>query len=91
MGILFRKSFKAGPLKVNMGKRGLTSWGWVFGPLSWNSRTKAWRIDLPGPFSWTSKKSTDTTWFTKTMMVVMALIVVALVAGVFYIGNMVGL
>lgn len=55
MTIIFRKRFRIGPFVINAGKNGFTSWGLKFGKVSWNSRTRAWRIDLPGPFSWKSK------------------------------------
>ncbi len=54
MPILFRKLMKFGPLVINAGKSGFTSWGLQVGPWSWNSRTRAHRVDLPGPLSWSS-------------------------------------
>ncbi|HEX6497747.1 MAG TPA: DUF4236 domain-containing protein [Micromonosporaceae bacterium] len=54
MGLLFRKVVRFGPLHLNFGKRGLSSWSLKVGRWSWNSRTRASRVDLPGPFSWRS-------------------------------------
>ncbi len=55
MALVFRKRLKLGPLVFNFGKNGFTSWGLKLGAWSWNSRTRAHRVDLPGPFSWRSK------------------------------------
>lgn len=60
MGLIFRKSLKLGPIKLNFGKRGFTSWGFKVGVWSWNSRTRAHRVDLPGPFSWSSSTQKKT-------------------------------
>jgi hypothetical protein len=54
MPIHFRKRMKFGPLVFNFGKSGFTSWGLQIGRWSWNSRTRAQRVDLPGPTSWSS-------------------------------------
>jgi hypothetical protein len=54
MPIIFRKRFRFGPFVVNAGRNGFTSWGLKIGRWSWNSRTARHRVDLPGPFSWTS-------------------------------------
>jgi hypothetical protein len=54
MGLRFRKVFRFGPLKLNFGKGGLTSWGFKVGRWSWNSRSRRHTVDLPGPVSWTS-------------------------------------
>ncbi len=54
MPILFRKRVRIGPLVINAGRTGITSWGVKIGPWSWNSRTRTQRVDLPGPFSWSS-------------------------------------
>jgi hypothetical protein len=56
MALLFRKSFKFGPLHFNYGKNGFTSWSIKIGRWSWNSRTRKQRVDLPGPLSWRSGK-----------------------------------
>ena len=53
--ILFRKAFRIGPLVLNFTPKGFSSWGLKIGRWSWNSRTRAHRYDLPGPFSWRSK------------------------------------
>jgi hypothetical protein len=52
MGLQFRKVVKFGPLRLNLGRTGLSSWSLKLGRWSWNSRTRASRVDLPGPFSW---------------------------------------
>lgn len=55
MGFIFRKTLRLGPLRLNFTKNGLSSWSFKIWRWSWNSRTKAHRVDLPGPASWTSK------------------------------------
>lgn len=55
MSILFRKSIPLGPLRLNFSKSGV-SWSLHLGPWSWNSRTRAQRVDLPGPFSWRGRR-----------------------------------
>lgn len=54
MPIVFRKRLRFGPFVWNFSRNGFTSWGVKIGPWSWNSRTRAQRVDLPGPISWTS-------------------------------------
>jgi hypothetical protein len=54
MGIVFRRPMKFGPLRFHFTQRGFSSWGLKVGRWSWNSRTRAHRVDLPGPFSWKS-------------------------------------
>lgn len=56
MSLLFRKSFKFGPLRFNFTKGGMSSWTFKIGRWSWNSRTRAHRVDLPGPWSWKQDK-----------------------------------
>ncbi len=56
MPLTFRKTIRLGPVRFNFGRGGFTSWGVKLGPWSWNSRTRAHRVDLPGPMSWTSKR-----------------------------------
>ena len=56
MPILFRKSHKFGPLRVHITQSGLSSWSLKIGRWSWNSRTRAHRVDLPGPLSWRQKR-----------------------------------
>jgi len=53
MGIIFRKSIKLGPLRLNLSKRGASLTAKA-GPASVNSRSRRVRVNLPGPFSWTS-------------------------------------
>ncbi|GAA0933635.1 DUF4236 domain-containing protein [Virgisporangium aurantiacum] len=55
MPVHFRKRMKFGPLIFNFGKSGFTSWGIKIGRWSWNSKTRAQRVDLPGPTSWSSR------------------------------------
>lgn len=52
MSIRARRSFRFGPLRLNVTQRGFTSWGLKVGPWSWNSRTRAHRLNLPGPLYW---------------------------------------
>lgn len=53
--ILFRKSFNLlGILRVNFSKTWPPSLTWHVGPWSWNTRTRAHRVDLPGPLSYRS-------------------------------------
>lgn len=54
MAIVFRKRLRFGPPVINAGRRGFTSWGLKVGRWSRNSRTRAHRVDLPGPLSWSS-------------------------------------
>jgi Protein of unknown function (DUF4236) len=56
MGLLFRSRKRLGPLVLNFTQRGFSSWGLKIGPWSWNSRTRAHRVDLPGPLSWKQDK-----------------------------------
>lgn len=56
MAMLFRKTLRFGPLWLNFSKTGM-SWSIHLGPWSWNSRTRAQRVDLPGPFSWRGRRS----------------------------------
>ena len=64
MPIRLRKKWRLGPrwlnLNVNATQKGLTSWGTQLGPLSWNSRRRTKRLDLPGPFHWESKRKPKT-------------------------------
>ncbi|HLT11674.1 MAG TPA: DUF4236 domain-containing protein [Micromonosporaceae bacterium] len=55
MPLIFRKSFKFGPLRFNFTKKGFSSWSIRIWRYSWNSRKRAHRFDLPGPASWSSK------------------------------------
>jgi Protein of unknown function (DUF4236) len=57
MGLIFRKTIRLGPLRLNFTKHGFSSWSVKIWRWSWNSRTRAHRVDLPGPASWTSKSS----------------------------------
>ncbi|HEV7899769.1 MAG TPA: DUF4236 domain-containing protein [Planosporangium sp.] len=55
MPLNFRKVVKFGPIRLNFGRKGLSSWSTKIGRWSWNSRTRRQNVDLPGPFSWRSK------------------------------------
>lgn len=87
--MLFRKSMRFGPLKLNFGKRGFTSWGLKLGPWSWNSRTKSYRVDLPGPFSWTSKGGSSR--FARVMLAVCGIGLTTLIALAFWAASWLGL
>ena len=90
MSIIFRKRLRFGPFVVNAGKRGFTSWGLKVGPWSWNSRTRAQRIDLPGPFSWTSKGS-STTRFVRVMIGLGVVGIGTLATLILYVASRLGL
>jgi hypothetical protein len=57
MPLMFRKTVRLGPLHLNFGNKGFSSWSIKLGRFSWNSRTRGARVDLPGPVSWKSSKS----------------------------------
>jgi len=59
MPLMFRKVVRIGPLHLNFGKNGFSSWSIKIGKWSWNSRTRENRVDLPGPLSWRSGGSRD--------------------------------
>ena len=54
MPLMFRKIVRLGPLHLNFGRGGMSSWSIKIGKWSWNSRTRKQRVDLPGPLSWRS-------------------------------------
>jgi hypothetical protein len=54
MPFLFRKSVRFGPYRANLSKSGV-SHTLKIGPVSTNSRQRRIRVDLPGPFAWTSQ------------------------------------
>lgn len=56
MGLVYRRVVKFGPLRLHLSRRGISSWSIKLGPWSWNSRAKAHRVDLPGPFSWRGRR-----------------------------------
>lgn len=63
-GVRGRTRKKYGPVIVNGASEGffkwrLTSVGLEIGEWSWNSRSRRHRVDLPGPYSWTSKKQKE--------------------------------
>ena len=57
MALLFRSRKKIGPIILNYTEHGFSSWSIKLGRWSWNSRTRANRVDLPGPLSWRQNKS----------------------------------
>jgi len=60
MPLHFRRQISMGPIKINIGRKGYSSWGLKIGRWSWNSRTHQHSVDLPGPMSWrTRRKSTS--------------------------------
>jgi Protein of unknown function (DUF4236) len=56
VGIIFRRTWKLGPLRLNFTQGGFSSWSLKIGRWSWNSKARAHRVDLPGPFSWKQDK-----------------------------------
>lgn len=51
-GLRWRKRWHVAPgVYANASRRGL-SWTLKVGPWSWNSRRRAYRMDLPGPLWW---------------------------------------
>ncbi|MDI1462426.1 DUF4236 domain-containing protein [Catellatospora sp. KI3] len=57
MSLVFRKVMRIGPLRLNFTRNGLSSWTFKIGRWSWNSKTRAHRVDLPGPLSWKQDKA----------------------------------
>lgn len=57
MALLFRKTMRIGPLRLNFTQGGFSSWSFKIGRWSWNSKTRAHRVDLPGPLSWKQDKN----------------------------------
>ena len=51
MRLTFRKTVRVGPVRLNFGRSGFTSWGLKFGRVSWNARTRKTSVDLPGPIN----------------------------------------
>jgi hypothetical protein len=60
MPLRARKSIRLGSRRLHLAwhftQTGYTSWSVKVRPWSWNSRTRAHRVDLPGPVHWTSKR-----------------------------------
>jgi hypothetical protein len=52
MGLRFTSRPRFGPFRFNLGRRGLSSISFVFGPITRNFRSGRTTVDLPGPFSW---------------------------------------
>lgn len=56
MGLSARKRISLYFVSWNFTLHGLSSYTIrPFPKVSWNSRTRRWTIDLPGPLKWTSK------------------------------------
>jgi hypothetical protein len=55
MPLNYRKVYRFGPLHINVGRKGVSSWSIKIWRWSWNSRTHKQNVDLPGPLSWRSK------------------------------------
>ena len=55
MGFGFRKTINLGPLAFNLSKSGV-SVSVRAGIWSWNTRTRRHRVNLPGPWHWTSRR-----------------------------------
>jgi hypothetical protein len=53
MPMLYRQTFRLGPFRWNTSRSGV-SFTFKLGRFSWNSRNQKARVDLPGPFAWTS-------------------------------------
>ena len=51
MRLTFRKRVKAGPVRLNFGRNGFTSWGLKWWRASWNAKTRKTSVDLPGPIN----------------------------------------
>lgn len=56
-----RKRVRLGPLVLHFSSAGflrwrLTSWGLKVGRWGWNARTRRHRVDIPGPWHWTSAR-----------------------------------
>lgn len=56
MPLRFRRRVRLGPVILNFSNSGM-SWTLKVGPWSWNSRTRAQTVDLPGPVSWTGRRT----------------------------------
>ena len=54
MGLRMRDQVRLGPIRLHFTQKGFSSWSIKFGPWSWNSRKRRQRVDLPGPWHWTS-------------------------------------
>lgn len=55
MPLHFRRTVRLGPLRVHLTERG-PSWSVKLGPLSWSSRARASRVDLPGGVSYRPRR-----------------------------------
>jgi hypothetical protein len=54
---MHRKYLELVIVRINYNLGGVTSWTFrpIPGLVSWNSRTRRWRVGLPGPFYWESQ------------------------------------
>lgn len=50
----WRRTLRLGPLRWNFTQSGFSSWSLRVGPWSWNSRSQAHRVDLPGALHYVS-------------------------------------
>lgn len=60
MSVQGRKRLTLGPITINLVsflRWRITSWGIKVWRLSRNSRTRKWRFDIPGPFTWRSEST----------------------------------
>lgn len=55
MPFTFRKRLRLGPLFINIGKAGFTSWGVKLGPFTWNGTRGTTSVDLPGPVNYRTR------------------------------------
>lgn len=66
MGVKMKTRYKEfGFIRVNYNHRGITSWTLrlIPGLVSWNSYRRRWRIGLPGPFYYETKRQTTSNPF----------------------------
>lgn len=55
MPLTFRKRIPLGPLRFNIGKRGLTSWGIKLWRFTYNFTRGTTSVDGPGPIGWRTR------------------------------------
>lgn len=55
MPFTFRKHPGFGPIRLNVTEHGLSSWTLRLGLISWNSRTRRWSFNLPGPVNYRTR------------------------------------
>ncbi len=49
MGLGFRKRLRLGPVTLNFGRGGLSSYSVRLGPVTWNPKRRRVTTNLPGP------------------------------------------